>query len=530
MDNLQLWQRYQDWLYYHQGLEIYVDISRMGFDDDFYTSMQPKFAHAFDSVTKLEQGAIANPDENRMVGHYWLRNPDIAPTQEIKEEISNGLLKIKEFAQKIHSGTITTPQGEKFTDLLSIGIGGSALGPQFVSQALAPINPNLNIHFIDNTDPTGIDRVLAKLGAKLKTTLVLVISKSGGTPETRNGMLEVKNAYQQQGLDFSRYAVAITMMDDSSKLYHVVKEENWLACIPMFDWVGGRTSELSAVGLLPAVLEGIDIDEMLEGAKEMDIATRETDVKKNPAALLALSWYYAGKGKGEKDMVVLPYKDSLLLFSRYLQQLVMESLGKEKDLDGNTVYQGIAVYGNKGSTDQHAYVQQLREGIANFFVTFIEVLKDREGKSLELEADITSGDYLSGLLQGTRKALYDNGRDSITVTVSEVTPRIVGALVALYERAVSIYAYLVNVNAYHQPGVEAGKKAAASILSLQTEVLNLVKNSTNPLTLAEIATNIGKSEDIEAIYKILRHLSVNNRGVILKGDRTSPNSLQVIYK
>jgi glucose-6-phosphate isomerase len=262
----------------------------------------------------------------------------------------------------------------------------------------------------------------------------------------------------------------------------------------------------------------------------MDIATRERDVKKNPSALLALSWYYAGKGKGEKDMVVLPYKDSLLLFSRYLQQLVMESLGKEKDLDDNTVYQGIAVYGNKGSTDQHAYVQQLREGIANFFVTFIEVLKDREGKSLELETDITSGDYLSGLLQGTRKALYDNGRDSITVTVSEVTPRIVGALVALYERAVSIYAYLINVNAYHQPGVEAGKKAAASILSLQTEVLNLVKNSTNPLTIAEIATNIGKSEDIEAIYKILRHLSANNRGITLIGDRTLPNSLQMTYK
>lgn len=527
MDNLQLWQRYQDWLYYHQDLEIYVDISRMGFDDDFYTSMKPKFASAFDSVAKLEQGAIANPDENRMVGHYWLRNPDIAPTQEIKEEIKDSLVKIKEFAQKIHSGIITSPQGEKFTDLLSIGIGGSALGPQFVSQALAPDHPNLNIHFIDNSDPTGIDRVLTKLKDKLKTTLVLVISKSGGTPETRNGMLEVKNAYQTKGLDFSRYAVAITMMDDTSKLYHTVKEENWLGCFAMFDWVGGRTSELSAVGLLPAILEGINIDEMLEGAKEMDIATRETDVKQNPAGLLALSWYYAGKGKGEKDMVVLPYKDSLLLFSRYLQQLVMESLGKEKDLDGNTVYQGIAVYGNKGSTDQHAYVQQLREGIPNFFVTFIEVLKDREGKSLALETDITSGDYLSGLLQGTRKALYENGRDSITITVNEVNPKMVGALIALYERAVSIYAYLINVNAYHQPGVEAGKKAASSILSLQTEVFNLVKNSSKSLTISDIAKNIGKSEDIESIYKILRHLSANNRGITLKGDGTNINTLEV---
>jgi len=527
MDNLQLWQRYQDWLYYHQGLEIYVDVSRMGFDDDFYTSMQPKFSSAFDSVAKLEEGAIANPDEKRMVGHYWLRNPDIAPHREIKQEIIDGLTQIKEFAQKIHSGTITTPQGEKFTDLLSIGIGGSALGPQFVHQALASIDPNLKIHFIDNTDPAGIDQVLAKLGNKLKTTLALVISKSGGTPETRNGMVEIKQAYQQKGLDFSGYACAITMMDDSSKLYQVVKEENWLGCFPMFDWVGGRTSVLSAVGLLPALLEGIDIDGMLLGAKEMDIVTRETDVKKNPAALLALSWYYAGKGKGEKDMVVLPYKDSLSLFSRYLQQLVMESLGKEKDLDGNIVYQGIAVYGNKGSTDQHAYVQQLREGIPNFFATFIEVLKDREGKSLELETDITAGDYLSGLLQGTRKALYDNGRDSIIITVNEVTPKIVGALIALYERAVSIYAYLVNINAYHQPGVEAGKKAAASVLNLQTEIFNLVKNSTNSLTISDIAHQLGKTEEMESIYKILRHLSANNRGLILEGDKKFPSELKV---
>ena len=188
-------------------------------------------------------------------------------------------------------------------------------------------------------------------------------------------------------------------------------------------------------------------------------ATRVPDLRHNPAALIALAWYYAGNGKGDKDMVVLPYKDSLLLFSRYLQQLVMESLGKEKDLDGNVVYQGIAVYGNKGSTDQHAYVQQLREGVPSFFVTFIEVLKDRTSKSFDIEPDTTSGDYLFGFLQGTRKALYDNARESITLTIPEVNAHTVGALIALYERAVGLYASLVNVNAYHQPGVEAGKKS-----------------------------------------------------------------------
>ena len=529
MDKLQLWERYQDWLYYHQGLELYVDVSRMKFDDSFYHSMKAKFADAFDSIAKLEQGAIANPDEKRMVGHYWLRNPDIAPNQEIKQQIKSCLADIQEFSQKIHSGAITNPDGEKFTDLLSIGIGGSALGPEFVSQALSPLKPPLKIHFIDNTDPAGIDRVLAQLGDKLKTTLVLVISKSGGTPETRNGMLEVQNFYQRQGLDFSRYAIAITMMDQSSKLYQTVTAENWLACFPLFDWVGGRTSQLSAVGLLPAALEGIDIAAMLAGAKEMDLATRQRDLKKNPSALLALAWYYSGNGKGEKDMVILPYKDSLLLFSRYLQQLVMESLGKEKDLDGKIVHQGIAVYGNKGSTDQHAYVQQLREGIANFFVTFIEVLKDRQGKSLELAVDVTAGDYLSGFLQGTRQALYENGRDSVTVTVKQVTPEIVGALIALYERAVSIYGYLVNVNAYHQPGVEAGKKAAASILALQQEVITLLRDCGHSLRIVDIADKLGKAEEIEAIYQILRHLEANERGLSLIGDRCAPANLQVSY-
>ncbi|MEO0838909.1 MAG: glucose-6-phosphate isomerase, partial [Cyanobacteria bacterium J06643_5] len=250
------------------------------------------------------------------------------------------------------------------------------------------------------------------------------------------------------------------------------------------------------------------------------------ELKNNPAALLALAWYYAGNGKGEKDMVVLPYKDSLLLFSRYLQQLVMESLGKEKDLDGNVVHQGIAVYGNKGSTDQHAYVQQLRDGVANFFLTFIEVLEDRKGSSLEIEPGITAGDYLSGFLQGTRKALYENQRDSVTVTIPQVNPRTVGALIALYERAVGFYASLVNVNAYHQPGVEAGKKAAAAILELQQQVVTVLQAEENPISLEEIAAKTNASEQVESIYIILRHLHANGRGVVIDGNLGEPSSLK----
>jgi len=527
MTTRELWQRYEDWLYYHEGLDLYLDVSRIGFDTDLVETLTPKFEKAFKDMAALEGGAIANPDENRRVGHYWLRDPELAPA-ELRKEIVDTLNEIEAFVQKVHNGTIHPPEAPKFTDILSIGIGGSALGPEFVAEALAPDFPPLAIHFIDNTDPAGIDRVLNRLKDRLNSTLIIITSKSGGTPETRNGMLEVKYVYEQQGLHFPSHAVAITV--PGSKMDELERLEGWLAEFPMFDWVGGRTSEMSAVGLLSASLLGIDIRSLLAGAQEMDGATRVPEIKRNPAALLALSWYYAGNGKGEKDMVVLPYKDSLLLFSRYLQQLVMESLGKEKDLDGNVVHQGLAVYGNKGSTDQHAYVQQLREGVPNFFATFIEVLEDREGESIEVEPEATSGDFLSGLLLGTRQALYENHRDSITLTIPQVNPRTVGALIALYERAVGLYASFVNINAYHQPGVEAGKKAAASVLELQRNVLATLKNEAQPLALIALAEKVGAAAEIETVYKILRHLAANQRGIKLTGDRAKPSSLLVSLK
>ncbi|MGZ8923581.1 MAG: glucose-6-phosphate isomerase [Methylosarcina sp.] len=522
MNAQELWQRYQDWLYFHKGLGLYLDISRMGFSEGLVESLQPKFAKAFKDMEALEQGVIANPDENRMVGHYWLRNPDIAPV-ELKNQILDNLDHIEAFVKQVHDGTIQPPGAPRFTDIISIGIGGSALGPEFVSDALSGDFPPLAIHFIDNTDPAGIDRIINRLRNRLNSTMVIVISKSGGTPETRNAMLEVKRAYEQQGLAFLAHAVAISRIDELERIEGCLEE------FPMFDWIGGRTSEMSSVGLLSAALVGIDIRAFLAGAREMDMATRVPEIKRNPAALLVLAWYYACNGKGEKDMVVLPYKDSLLLFSRYLQQLVMESLGKEKDLDGNTVHQGLTVYGNKGSTDQHAYVQQLREGVANFFATFIEVLEDRTGYSLEVEPEVTSGDFLSGFLQGTRHALFENLRDSITVTITRVDARSVGALIALYERAVGLYASLININAYHQPGVEAGKKAAQSLLGLQRKILSVLKATDQPLELATVAEKVNASDRIEDVYKILRHLAANRRGVYLYGDLAKPSSLTISF-
>lgn len=503
------WDRYCQYHLADRDLGFSLDVSRVRFTEADLEPLWPKINAALAAMQKLEAGAIANPDENRMVGHYWLRAPELAPNAGITDEITATNAEIERFVHRMHSGQIVGQDGS-FENVLQVGIGGSALGPQFVAQALGGAWDPMTLWFVDNTDPDGIDDILARLGDQLGKTLVVVVSKSGGTPETRNGMLEIEHAYRAVGVDFAKHAVAITQA--GSKLDLVATENQWLATFPMWDWVGGRTSVLSAVGLVPAALQGIDTKELLSGAAAMDRLTRRSDPRQNPAAWLALMWHIVGNGQGQKDMVILPYKDRLLLFSRYLQQLVMESLGKEFDRKGNAVYQGIAVYGNKGSTDQHAYVQQLRDGIPNFFATFIQVLKDREEASIDVEPGITSGDYLQGLLLGTREALFDKSRDSITITVDEVTPRTIGALIALYERAVGLYAEMVDVNAYHQPGVEAGKKAAANVLSLQTKVVTQVSSS--PQTAAQIATTIGESDRVEWVFKILEHLAANSdRGI-----------------
>jgi glucose-6-phosphate isomerase len=506
MTPTELWRRYQRYLCRVPALGLTLDISRMDFAEDFLARMEPAVQAAFAAMDALEAGAVANPDEQRMVGHYWLRAPHRAPTAELTRQIGEARQAVDTLVQGIHAGTIRPPQAPRFTRVLSLGIGGSALGPMFVADALGGPRDRMPVEFIDNTDPDGMARTLARFDGRLAETLCLVTSKSGGTPETRNGMLVVAEAYRAAGLEFPAHAVAITM--PGSKMDQLAAREGWRARIPMFDWVGGRTSETSAVGLLPAALQGLDIDGLLAGAAACDEATRVKDTLRNPAALLALMWHHGTGGRGLKDMVVLPYKDRLLLFSRYLQQLVMESLGKQLDLQGRRVDQGIAVYGNKGSTDQHAYVQQLRDGVNNFFVTFIRVLESG-GAPLEVDPQVTAGDYLHGFLLGTRTALSENDRESITITVPRVEAQTAGALIALFERAVGLYAHLVGINAYHQPGVEAGKKAAANVLGLQTKILGVL-NAT-PQTTEQIAGKLHAEAEVESVYLLLEHLAANGR-------------------
>jgi len=486
---------------------VELDLGHSALTDDDLRSLQAPLHEALQAMQRLETGALANADEQRMVGHFWLRAPGLAPEPSIEEAILCTLAQVEVFATAVHSGRIAPPEGGVFRKLVLCGIGGSALGPLLLADAFANEHTPMQLCVLDNTDPDGIDRELRRLGS-LADALVVVISKSGGTPETRNGLCEVEQACRTQGLALASRTVAVTMT--GSALHQRATAEGFLATFPMWDWVGGRTSITSAVGLLPACLLGLDARAFLAGAAAMDDATRRSDVRHNPAAMLAAFWFIQGHGHGDRAMVVLPYKDRLLLLSRYLQQLVMESLGKQHDRHGRSVHQGLTVYGNKGSTDQHAYVQQLRDGRHDFFALFVRVLQDRSGPAVEVEPGVTSGDYLDGFWQGTRAALAENGRASATLIVDRLDERTLGALVALFERSVAIYAELIDVNVFHQPGVEAGKLAAARVLALQKSLLAAL--SSEGQSVRALAAKVGA--DPADCWPILQHLAANRSQVV----------------
>ena len=349
-------------------------------------------------MAALEGGAIANPDENRMVGHYWLRAPELAPTPEIAAAIRDTRARILDFAGACTTGGSPRREAAASGTCWSIGIGGSALGPQFVADALAGPADQLQPHFLDNTDPDGIDRVLAGLGSDLAATLAVVISKSGGTTETRNGMLEARPPTSARGLAFGPHAVAVT--GDGSELDRHAAEQGLLERFPMWDWVGGRTSVTSAVGLLPAALQGIDVGALLAGARAMDEVTRRPDARREPGgAARARLAPRRRAAAGAKDMVVLPYKDRLLLFCRYLQQLVMESLGKELDLEGKRRPPGPRGLRQQG-LDRPARLRAAaaRRARRTSSLTFIECCASATARRASRSSRASPrGDYLHGL-------------------------------------------------------------------------------------------------------------------------------------
>ena len=482
-----------------------ISFAGMKFTETELDALKPGFERAASEMKKLESGAIKNPDEQRKVTHF---------TDRITYPESSEFRAVEEFAASVR-------EAGKFDAVVVNGIGGSALGPQLMQFAVNGPYWNelsreqrkngLKIYFLDNTDSSGFADLLAVMVPE--RTLHLVVSKSGGTQETRNNMVAMENFYAARNLKFGDHAVAVTMQD--SQLYKHAVETGFLQIFNMADSVGGRTSETAIVGHLPAALTGIDFKRFLAGACAMDEWTRCIDARCNPAMMLAAMWYIAGSGRGDRNMVIVPYSDRLVLLSRYLQQLVMESLGKELDLDGRIVHQGLNVFGNKGGTDAHAFIQQLNDGRDDFFATFIEVQQD--AAKLPIENNTAMGDYLHGFFEGLCAALRNKGRQTITIRIPQITVFELGQLIALYERAVAIYAEFININAFHQPGVQAYKLAAKDALLLRGKVLEyLAQHPEFSGSAHELAAAAGLPGCAVEIAGILDRAAVNGEGVVRK--------------
>lgn len=467
-----------------------IDLTRAMVDSEALDALD--WRRVFQRREALEAGEKANSTEHRQVGHYWLRDPLMAPTVAQAEAIGEARDEVKEFADEVHAGKIRAFNGQPFTHVIHIGIGGSVLGPAFVLKAMAGKTRGLTVSFVDNIDPSGILTLLQSLGERLDQTLVIVASKSGSTVETMSAAQIIRESMESAGIPFPLHAVAVTTK--GSPLDRLANSEGWLKQFRLWNWVGGRFSTTSAVGLISFALAGVDTAALLEGASQMDRWTRSEPWSANPAALIAGGLYVSGNGRGEKNLAVIPYTDNLSLFARYLQQLIMESIGKRHNLDGDVVEQGLTVYGYKGSTDQHAYVQQLRDGRDDTLVLFLQTLEDDLAHQEITETIERSRNYLQGFLLGTRRALEERGRPSMLLTLPRVDAYNLGALIALFERVISLYADLIGVNGYDQPGVEAGKTAARAILKLRSALHEQLLEGAASITELSTATGADCSD------------------------------------
>ena len=395
------------------------------------------------------------------------------PTPEIADEIRDTLAAIKAFAATCTRGEIKPPNGRRFTQRARRSASAARRSGRSSSPTRSATRGRQDAAALHRQHRPRRHRPRARAARRHSSPRRSSSSsrKSGGTTETRNGMLVAADAYKRSRARL-RQARRRRHRRRARSSTSRREQEGWLARFPMWDWVGGRTSELSAVGLVPAALQGIDID--AHARRRRGDATRpraRTTPRKNPAALLALMWYLRHRRQGRRrTWSSCPTRIGCCSSAATSSSSSWSRSASELDLDGKRVNQGIAVYGNKGSTDQHAYVQQLRDGVNNFFVTFVAVLEDG-GDARSRSSRRHAGDYLHGFLLGTREALYENDR-AVDDDHRPARRRPDGrrAHRALRARRRASTRRSSNINAYHQPGVEAGKKAAAAVLELQAKV------------------------------------------------------------
>ncbi len=464
-----------------------------------------------EAINSYFEGDLINQTEGRAVLHTALRAKKedrvLLDGQNIVDEVFEVREKIKAFSEEVISGKRKGFSGKPFTDVVNIGIGGSDLGPVMVTEALKFYKNHLKVHFVSNVDGDHVHESLKELDPE--TTLFIIVSKSFTTQETLSNALTIKKWFLQNASekDVADHFVAVSTNLKKIKEFGIADDN----VFPMWDWVGGRFSLWSAVGISIALSIGYkNFEELLSGAHEMDLHFRETPFQENIPIVLALISVWYNNFFGAETEAIIPYTQYLHRFSAYLQQGIMESNGKSMDRNGNRVSHqtGTIIWGEPGTNSQHAFFQLIHQGtklipadfigfkeslhgdvshhnklMANFFAQTEALMngKTRNEVQTELEAQNLTETKLQNLLPFK---VFEGNKPTNTLLIQKLTPKSLGALIALYEHKIFVQGIVWNIFSYDQWGVELGKQLADTILT-EIENSEIGKHDSSTLQLLQ---------------------------------------------
>ncbi len=468
-----------------------------------------------EAISGYYEGALINQTEGRAVLHTALRakkdDKVYVDGQNVIPEVYEVKEKIKAFSESIISGGKKGYTNKAFTDVVNIGIGGSDLGSAMVTEALKFYKNHLRTHFVSNVDGDHVREIVKELNPE--TTLFVIVSKTFTTQETLSNALTIKkwflNAASEK--DIAKHFAAVSTNTKKIEEFGIANEN----VFPMWDWVGGRFSLWSAVGLSIALAVGADnFDELLSGANEMDLHFKEAPFSENIPVILALLSVWYNNFYGAETEAIIPYTQYLSRFSAYLQQGIMESNGKSVDRSGNrTSYEtGTIIWGEPGTNSQHAFFQLIHQGtkliptdfigfkeslhgetdhhnklMANFFAQTEALMNGKTADEVkeELEKQHLSEEELQALLPFK---IFEGNKPTNTILIKKLTPRTLGSLISLYEHKIFVQGIIWNIFSYDQWGVELGKQLAKNILS-DIENSDIGKHDSSTLNLLHFFKN-----------------------------------------
>lgn len=444
-----------------------------------------------DAIKKYFSGEAINETEGRAVLHTALRSKETDNVQvggvNVMQEVYEVKAHIKEFTNSVINGDVKGYTGKPFTDVVNIGIGGSDLGPAMVTEALKYYKNHLSVHFVSNVDGDHVNEVLKTLNPE--TTLFVVVSKTFTTQETLSNATTIKKWFLGHASqeDIAKHFAAVSTNSEKIAEFGIDAAN----VFPMWDWVGGRFSLWSAVGLTIALAIGYDnFDDLLKGANEADVHFKETSFSENIPVIMALLSVWYNNFYGAETEAIIPYTQYLSRFSAYLQQGIMESNGKSVDRNGNTVsYEtGTIIWGEPGTNSQHAFFQLIHQGtklIPTDFIGYKQSLHGDKGHHNKLMANFFA--QTEALMNGKTKEeviaelssksmsqedldtlapfkVFAGNKPTNTILIDKLTPKSLGSLIAFYEHKIFVQGVIWNIFSYDQWGVELGKQLAGTIL------------------------------------------------------------------